>query len=199
MTRSGSLRNYLGSAAFAFLCAALCAAGSQERVERIEVVRLRQAEGTGVRPAELGRVEAAQRAAADLLRARIGGMKTRVEEARFSGHRTGLPGCRAHGERVVTLAQVVPEAYRGWVLYFVRAPRGGGRPSILPERLPEPSAVFVLEAASLADVGALSKILGGRVTLASEDFARAMGARCGDARVEFARDGRTALVREELQ
>lgn len=195
----GGLRLQVVAVSASFLAAGICAAWGDEKPERFHVVRLREADGTGAREIDLARIGATQAKTAEFIRASITGMRSRVEEARFSGHRAGLPACAAAGERVVALAETVPPAFRRHVLYFVRAPRGGGRPSVLPAALPEPSAVFVLEAASLADVGALAKTLRRRVTLASAEFARAMGVRCADARVEFSADGRSARVRENPQ
>jgi hypothetical protein len=120
-----------------------------------------------------------------------------VDEVKEGGHSAGLGGCRVRGDRTVSLDETVPARYRSRTLFFVRAPRGGARPGILPGTLPATAEVFVLEAERLRDVTSLARMLGRRVTLASAEFARAVGARCADSRITFTEDGATALVHEE--
>jgi hypothetical protein len=101
-------------------------------------------------------------------------------------------------DRTARLEETVPVRYRKRTLYFVRAVQSGARPAILPRPLPQAAEVFVVEADRLAEVSALARTLGRRVTLATAEFARAVGVRCADSRVTFSEDGTSALVYEEV-
>ncbi len=98
--------------------------------------------------------------------------------------------------RRVTLKVPIPPRFRLHVFFFVRVPRGGDRPRILPRDLSKVTEVFALEAQSLKDVARLSKAIGRRVTLAGRDLAERLGVTHHDARVTFGRDGRTAVIQE---
>lgn len=164
----------------------------------LDVRRDRAIDGSGGAALDLrdldrgyGELERRVRSALERLPERLG-------ETRLAGHHAGLPSARARRSRAVALPQAVPERIRPLALYFVAVPRGGGRPMILPRDLPAACEVFALEAASLDDVAALSRLLRRRVTLATAEFASALGVAGPDARVAFSPDGRTATVNEEV-
>jgi hypothetical protein len=175
----------------------IAVAHAQERPRaEFQVSRVPAADGAGARPADLRRIEAAyDRVKADAQK-KIGSMVVRAKAMKEEGHHAGLPSCRARGERSQTLAERVPERFRPLTLYFVRIPKAGGRPRILPETVPASAEVFVLDTASLDDVATLSRLLAKQVSLATKEFAAALGVRCGDSMVTFTPDGLAARVTE---
>jgi len=186
-----------GSPAALALVIGVAVAHAQERPRSgFQVIRVPQADGTGARAVDLRKIEIAYERTKAETQKKVSALVVRAREMKEDGHRTGLPSCRTRSERQVTLVEQVPERFRSLTLYFVRLPKGGGRPRILPESLPASAEVFVLETSSLDDVATLSRILGKRVSLATKDFAAALGVRCGDAQVTFTSDGAGAAVTE---
>jgi hypothetical protein len=163
---------------------------------RLEVSRVTAADGSGGSPVDLGKIQTGYDRSQELLRKKAASMVLRTRELKADGHHAGLPSCRTGGEHEVRLKETVPPRFRSLTLYFVRIPRGGTRPGILPGSLPEEAEVFVLDAGSLSDVAELSRTLRRRVSLASKEFAQAMGVDCTEARVTFSTDGRNSTVRE---
>lgn len=166
--------------------------------EGIVLCRHRGADGRGARPIDLAAIERNYRSIAS--EAARGFREFEVQVAKKPGlrRRTGLRSCEANEKRTVRLSETVPPEHRKRTLYFVHARRGGGRPSILPDRFPEGAEVFVLDADSAEDVALLSQTIRRRVTLASAEFAKAVGVRCADGRVTFSADGRSARVEERV-
>jgi hypothetical protein len=192
-------RRLLGYAIPATAAALLAVSLSHAREgegERFEVLHVTAADGTGGAAADLGRIQAGYDRTLELLRKKAQGMYERTRELKTQGHHAGLPSCRVRGEREVRLKETVPPRFRSLTLYFVRVPKGGVRPGILPEALPRDGEVFALDAEALSDVAALSRTLARRVSLGTKEFAQAMGAACVDARITFSSDGTTAIVRE---
>ena len=190
------IRSYATPAAVA-LALSMALAQAQEPPRRsFDVSRASAADGTGARAADLSGIGAAYERTRALAEKNIRSMVVRAREMKEEGHHAGLPSCRVRGERTEALAETVPQRFRALTLYFVRIPKGGARPRILPETLPESAEVFVLETASLSDVATLSRVLSRRVSLAPRDLARALGVQCADARVSFSADGKSSTVTE---
>ncbi len=189
-------RRYGVPAALA-LVIGVAVAHAQERPRAdFQVSRVPQADGGGARSADLRRIEIAYDRTKAEAQKKIASMVVRAKAMKEEGHHAEIPSCRVRGERTVTLVEKVPERFRGLTLYFVRIPKGGARPRVLPETLAASAEVFVLETSSLDDVATLSRILGKRVSLATKEFAAALGVRCGDAQVTFTSDGAGAAVTE---
>jgi hypothetical protein len=173
------------------------AASGQEAKPRLEVCRHPGADGKAAQAVDLRQIEAWHR---ELLRGTQKALKSfvgRAQGMKDRGHHALVRSCSAQGMREIRLEETVPPRFRGLTAYFVRAPRGGARESpILSASLPDQAQVFVVEAESLADVAALSKRLGRRVSLATKEFAQALGVTCTDARVTFSEDGRRSTVWE---
>jgi len=189
-----------GTAPVAFSAIALAfllRAEAQEDATRIEVCRHRTADGRGADKVDLARLGEEYRKVENRLSKEFAKAATRVEEAKLKGHHSGLRACGVRRERTVRLPQEIPPQFRRRTFYFVRVPRGGGRPAILPAAPPREAEVFVVEAESLGDVALLSKTLGRRVNVAGAELARAFGVDCANARVEPSADGSSATVYEE--
>lgn len=187
---------YAIPAALAAILAVSFSHAQEGKGTRIDVSRRVAADGTGASPADLGRIQAGYDRTRELLRKKAASMVVRTRELRAEGHHAGLPSCRAREEHEKRLKETVPPRFRSLTLYFVRIPRGGARPGILPETLPQEAEVFVLETDSLSDVAELSRTLRRRVSLATREFAQAMGVGCVDSRVTFSSDGAVSTVRE---
>lgn len=179
------------------LSAYFAKAEEEEKAGRWRVVRARAADGLGAERVDLGALDREYRAMTGRLREEIREAARSVEKAKLGGYRSGLPSCSTSREREVVPARPLPRELSRAPLYFVRVDPGGGRPRILPAELPRGAEVLALEADSLADAGSLSRALGWRVTLASAEFARALGVRCANAEVTVSADGRTLRIREE--
>jgi hypothetical protein len=190
------ISRYATPAAVALVLAMAIAQAQELPRPRFEVSRASAADGTAARAADLRNIEASYLRTRAIAQKNVASMVVRAREMKEEGHHAGLPSCRGPGERTIPLAETVPPRFRALTLYFVRIPKGGARPRILPETLPESAEVFVLETASLTDVATLSRILARRVSLASKDFARALGVGCADARVIFSTDGKYSTVTE---
>lgn len=189
------------ASASAVLAAALLAfllrAEAQEDSTRVEVCRHRAADGHGSDRIDVARLGEEYRKIEGRLSKTFAKAAARIEEAKVKGHHSGLRACEARGQKTVRLSEEVPPKFRRGTFYFVRAPRGGGRPRILPSPPGEEIEVFVVDAESLEDVALLSKTLGRRVNVAAAELARAFGVACANARVEPSADGCTATVYEE--
>lgn len=162
------------------------------------VRRERALDGSGGAAVDLDGIERRYGELERQVRSALDRLPERLGEIKVAGHHAGLPACRARRTRAVPLSPAVPERIRSLTLYFVAVPRGGARPAILPRELPAASEVFALDASTLDDVAALSKTLRRRVTLASGEFASALGVVGPDARVTISSDGRIATVCEEV-
>lgn len=184
-------------AALAALAAAALAGAQDMRKAELLVERRPEADGREATPFEPGKVAAHYERTKTALGKAVSELQARVGEVRERGYDAGLAGCRIRTDRSVRLREAVPEPYQSRALYFVRVPRSGSRPGLLPPILPKDAEVFILQADRLSQAAALSRALGRRVTLARAEFANAVGVRCADARVTFSEDGRTALVHEE--
>lgn len=187
---------YAFPAALAAIFAVSFSHAQEGKRARVDVSRRAAADGTGGAPADLGKVQAGYDRMRERLRKKAASMIARTRELKAEGHHAGLPSCRARGEHETRLKETVPPRFRSLTLYFVRIPKGGARPGILPETLPREAEVFVLETDSLSDVAELSRTLRRRVSLATREFAQALGVGCVDARVAFSADGATGAVRE---
>ena len=192
--RSFPLGLALGAVAVAFWLSA----EAREGPGGLDVRRERGLDGPGGTALDLVGIERGYGELERRVRLALERLPQRLGEVRLGGHHAGLPAVRARRTREVALPQAVPDRIRSLALYFVAVPRGGARPAILPRELPAASEVFVLEAATLDDVAALAKALRRRVTLATGEFASALGIGGPDARVTFSPDGRTATVYEEV-
>ncbi len=168
---------------------------------KIETCRHRDLDGRGAARVDLAALDRRYRSvAADVGKAfRSFDTAASLPKMKAREHRSGIPVARSASERRVKLAEPVPAQFRKLTLYFVTALPDGKRPRSLPKELPERVAceIFVLDADRLEDVGALARTLQRRVSLASGDFARALGVAARDAVVRFSDDGKTAIVREE--
>ena len=192
---NGTLR-YAIPAALAATLAVSISQAQEGKETRIDVSRRASADGTGASSVDLGRIQAGYDRTRELLRKKAASMVVRTRELKAEGHHAGLPSCRARGEHETRLQETVPPRFRPLTLYFIRIPKGGARPGILPETLPQEAEVFVLETESLSDVAELSRALRRRVSLATREFALALGLGCVDSRVSFSPDGTTSTVRE---
>lgn len=172
----------------------------ENRGTKTEVCRHRDLDGRGAEHMDLAALDRRYRSvAADVGKSfRAFESKASLPEMKARAHRSGIPAARSADERRVTLAEPVPKEFRKLTLYFVTALPDGKRPSCLPKDLRDTAyEVFVLESDRLEDVGALARTLRRRVSLASGEFARALGVTARDAVVRFADDGKTAIVRQE--
>jgi|GEM_PF-5703457 len=169
---------------------------AQEQRPRLEVCRHTDADGRGSRVTDLRAMERKYKSIAEETGRKFRDFEARVTKARSIRHRSGIGACGANDERVVRLEETVPSEHRKRTLYFVHARRDVARPAILPERLLEGAEIFVLKAESAEELSLLVKAVRRRVTLASAEFAKAVGVRCADARVTFSADGRSATVQE---
>ncbi len=173
-------------------------AEAQEGKSRIEVCRHRHVDGRASDPVDLTAVARLYRSTAAEVENAVKSGISGIAQTRLGGHHSGLRSCSASRERIVHLRAPVPPQLRKATLYFLRAPRGGLRPPVLPASLPQGAEVFVLDADSMKDAIALSKALGRRVTLATREFAQALGVECAPSRVTFDEGGRSSIVLEAI-
>jgi len=171
---------------------------AQDGGPKFVVCRHRLADGRDARRVDLAAVERLYRGVARETADALTGLARHVapREVTRIAHDTRLKSCFGARERVVTLAERVPEKFRNLDLWFVTVPRGGTRPRALPDTLPAGAEILVLRADSLEDVARLARSLDRRVSFATAEFARAVGVECADAHVTFTSDGRAAVVRE---
>lgn len=162
----------------------------------ITICRHQDADGRTSDHVDLERIERRYRTTWDDTRGALRKIRERVSQVEMKGYSAGVTRSRTSRRRTVRLKDPVPARFRRYTLFFVRVPRGGGRPRLLPRMLSVRSAVFALEADSLKDVERLSKTLGRRVTLAGRDLALALGVRAVDSRVTFGSEGKSATIEE---
>lgn len=188
-----------GPAAAAIAAALLLRAEGQEPGRgKITVCRHASADGRQSARIDLDRVGRGYRAVASETASAFRSFRDQAAKATVGAYRSGLPHASSAETRDVELRETVPPTYRGRTFYFVSIPRGGARPPLLPSVLPREAEIFALEAESMEDVALLAKLLGRRVSLASAQFAQALGVHAHDARVTFSEDGKTAHVLEEI-
>ena len=164
--------------------------------ESLEQCHHRSADGRDADRIDLNQLERRYRALQDGMLESLKKFARKVTPPKDKGHHSGVPPARSSRVRTVTLKALVHPRFRRHTFFFVRVPRGGGRPKILPRDLSKVTEVFALEAESLKDVQRLSKTLGRRVTLATAELARRIGVTHHDSRVTFSRDGKTAVIGE---
>lgn len=164
----------------------------------LEQCHHRGADGRSADRIDLNRLERRYRALQDGMLESLKKFARKVTPPKGEGHHSGVPPARSERVRKVTLKAPIPPRFRRHTFFFVRVPRGGGRPRILPRNLSKVTEVFALEAESLEDVARLSKGIGRRVTLATADLAERLGVTHHDARVAFGRDGKTAVIEERM-
>jgi hypothetical protein len=112
------------------------------------------------------------------------------------GYESGLPACRARALREIELERLVPPALRGKKLYFARA-HDPARIDLLPAlEGTKDLLVFILSASEVRNLAGVSKALDRPVSLASAEFARSLGVRCGNTWLEVDGEGRKVVLHE---
>ncbi len=184
----------------AFLVLAWSGVAAQERTSPVRVTRVTDCDGKRSERVDLAALERQNSVVADRLKRDfkdLGKQKQAAEHgARERGHHAGLVACFSRGRRTIELSNRAPEPLRGRTLYFVTVPKGGGKPVILDQELPETAEILVLEADAIADVAALAKSTGRPATLVTAEVARALGVECRDAKLTVSDDGKSLSIEE---
>jgi hypothetical protein len=102
---------------------------------------------------------------------------------------SGLPACRAEGSRAQPLGRGQVARLRGRVLYFASAAAPDAL-ALPPEIEKDPRAeILILRARALKDIPEIGRRLGRPVSLASAEFAKALGVRCLNTWLKISENG----------
>jgi hypothetical protein len=111
-------------------------------------------------------------------------------------YEAGLPACREDQVRTEPLSQARGARFRGKSLFFLST-TDPGRLSLPPEVERTPGAeILLLGVKSLRDLPEIARRLGRPVSLASAEFARALGVRCANTWVRISEKGDTLELHE---